>query len=114
MSKWINKPVEIAVAFDGDEVKATASRLLVSDMASLVGKKFDLNTTEGQIGITQVGADVLPRYLKTFDGLTDAEGAPIPLDVYLSNINEFYFAPLTASLLMALIAESSIKAQEKN
>ncbi len=114
MSKWVAKPVAFEVDFDGDHISITADRLKIKDMSALVGKRFDLSTPEGQMGVCEIGAEILPKYLKTFDGLIDADGNAISLDVYLSNLDEFYFAPLTASILLNLIGASSIKGNEKN
>ncbi len=110
MSKWLPTPAELPeIEFDGDKIKATAKRLKISDMSSLVGRKFDLNSDEGRLGVTQLGAEVLPKYLVGLDGLTDANGGQVPLQTYLENIDDFYFASLTAAILFGLLSVSSVK-----
>ena len=110
MSKWLPTPAELPeINFDGDVLKVTAKRLKIADMSSLVGKKFDLNSDEGRLGVTQLGAEVLPKYLVSLDGLTDANGGAIGLQTYLDNIEDFYFASLTAAILFGLLSVSSVK-----
>jgi hypothetical protein len=48
------------------------------------------------------------------DGLTDADGNAVAMQTFLDNIDEFFFAPLTAVILLRLIEASSVKASEKN
>ena len=110
MSKWLPTPADLPeVTFDGDTIKVKAKRLKIADMSSLVGKKFDLNSDEGRLGVTQLGAEVLPKYLTSIDGLTDANGDAVTLQSYLDNIEDFYFASLTAAILFGLLSVSSVK-----
>lgn len=109
MSKWLPTPAELPeITFDGDTINVKSKRLKISDMSSLVGKKFDLNSDEGRLGVTQLGAEVLPKYLVSIEGLTDANGGAIDLQTYLDNIDDFYFASLTAAILFGLLSVSSV------
>ena len=50
-------------------------------------------------------ADVLPSYVKSFEGLSDSEGNPVSLEMV---VNEMYFVKLCSQITTDVMAESSV------
>lgn len=113
--------------FEEDHVTVTFSRLKRQHMLSALPALKKLNEARGDVEVVDgedtypnVDADmqneaindmldaivdVLPKYVKEFDGLKDKEGNPVRIDTVAG---EFYFLKLAVAISMDLMTESSL------
>jgi hypothetical protein len=100
--------------FEGDTIKVTFSRLLRKHMLAampLMKKLADAQDKEDEQGkqdvindILNEIVDVIPEYVKSFEGLNDAEGDAISIETVCS---EFYFMKLAAEITTSVLVASS-------
>lgn len=97
--------------FDGDTVKVVFSRLNRKDMLSAMPAFKRLRDADGEDANNEAVndllndiADLLPQYVKSIEGLVDAEGNAVSIDVV---VNEMYFMRLCALIAVDVMRESS-------
>jgi len=99
--------------FDGDHIKVTFSRLTRKHMlAAMPAFKRMADSDEDSPERIEVINDVLndivdviPKYVKSFDGLNDAEGNHIGIEIV---INDMYFMRLAVLIASDMMRESSV------
>lgn len=115
MSKWL--PTETKeLEFEGDAVRVSYSRLEYGDFLRLAPHlKIDgagnvsSGDLVGNVELCMIAAELLPKYVRSFTGLTDATGAPVTLEAVCK---EIYFLPLVADLLACIVTTGGIKDKE--
>lgn len=118
MGKWSNQDVTLEpIAFDGDAVVFTVSRLTVEDMLVL-SKHFDTERGtmrfSSPMEVCAAASTVLPARVKAVSGYRKSDGEAMTLDEFLSAAKEFYFVPLISALFAALVGISVVGTSEKN
>lgn len=115
--------------FDGDNVTVTLSRLkrvhTISIMPTIDGirkllegktkeEAKELSGSEEMIKLNRDLADkltpLLPEYIKSMNGIFDADGALIPVETIVS---ESYFDTLTSQICADLITNSQLREEPK-
>ncbi len=105
--------VEREYDFDGDHIKVTFARLTRKDMlasmpAFLKLDKAEEGSDDYNAAINDVLnniSDSMPNYIRSFEGLTNAEGEQITIDTV---VNEMYFMVLCAQIATDMMKESSV------
>lgn len=84
---------KIVIEFDGDQITFELDRLSYADALAM-------RNAEG-VGAT----DITRKYVKKMEGLIDAAGQPISIDVIFK---DFYFAPLVRDLTTAVLSTGAV------
>ncbi len=103
--------------FDGDVIQVTFARLNRKDMVNVLPSFIKIKNAEKESDLFLEGindvlndlADLIPIYVKTFEGLNDAEGNVITIETV---VNEMYFSKLSTMIAMDLIKESGVPSGE--
>jgi len=94
--------------FQGDSIKVTYSRLKRADMLKVLPlmKALEGDDTNQEVinEILELLIETIPSYVKSFSGLTDAEGNDVKIETV---VDEFYFLPLAAQIALRMIKDSS-------
>jgi len=96
--------------FEGDTIKVIAAPMKRKEALMMVpymtkGEDGEVKLRfEDQMAILDIGADVLPKCIKTFEGLRDADGEQITFD---EAVSEFYFMSLISEILQFVLNISS-------
>jgi len=100
--------------FDGDNVKVEMERLKVSDFRELSefieldshGKPTGKMTFAKTMDFLLATVDILPKRVKSMEGLKDEGGAELSVD---DIAGEHYFSSLTMEIFQSMLSESVIK-----
>lgn len=98
--------------FDGDKIHIKFSRLKRKDMLKLMPSIQKMQNTDDDVRkgeaiaeMVNEGLTFLPEYVKEINGLVDAEGNPIGIDVVA---DDMYFMQLAAEIIRDIMSESSL------
>lgn len=97
MSKYARN-IRLETEFDGDQVVITMKPLKFSDLIVLHN-----STADGEPALVNTFIKMLPKYVVSIEGLTDADGAAVTAE----DLGDSYFAPLTAQAAVKCITASS-------
>lgn len=86
--------------FDGKMIKATLSPLSFPDALRLQGMEV-----KDELDAARVVAEIVPKYVKDWDGPVDSEKQPVSIDEVCSTA---YFARLIVQIGAAMLAASNI------
>lgn len=97
--------------FEGDTITVKFSRLKRKHMLNAMPALSNLNAAEDEVAknvalnefLNDV-IDVIPEYVKEFNGLNDSEGNAISIETV---IDDFYFLKLAAEMSMDMVKESA-------
>lgn len=92
--------------FDGDEVKVQFKRLKRKDMISLIPKMSEGGRIEITSEVINQAIDLIPEYVTKFDGLRDANGDVVDLELALDNA---YFTKLVSEIALTMVTESVMR-----
>ena len=100
--------------FEGDKIIVVFSRLKRKHMLAAMPAFKRITDAEDNEEIKQeaisdvlnIVVDFLPEYVTSFEGLNDAEGNPVTIQMVCE---EFYFMHLVAQIAMSMLSTSSGK-----
>ena len=107
--------VEQEFNFEGDVIKVSFSRLTRKDMLAAMPAFKKLNdiksedekdprVAEAMNELLNSVADNIPKYVKSFTGLNDADGNSIDIETVCS---EYYFSKLAVNIAASILLASS-------
>jgi hypothetical protein len=99
MSRYV-KQTTFRTKFDGDDVVVGLKPLEYGDLIRLEALTRDASKKLSDGEAVQMYADILPRYIVSVEGLTDAAGTPITMEELCRSV---YFAELIAEIGNALM-----------
>ncbi len=98
MSKYLSEIKEV-FEFDGDRVHVTLSPILFKDTMRFSG----IEVSDGAVdapALIELFAEILPNYVTSFTGLTDARGQAVAIQQVCS---VSYFSPLLLEIGATLV-----------
>jgi len=111
MSKY-TKATHFEIDFEGDTIKVSMTRLKRADYLKIVPhikideetKKSTMNMTE-KLEFMDVATDMLPKYVKRFEGLHDTDGEEIP---FKEVVETTYFMDILSQMVERLFSSSGM------
>jgi hypothetical protein len=86
--------------FDGKVIKATLAPLSFPDYLKLQSVEV-----KDELDAARVTAEILPKYVKEWDGPVDSEGQPVPVEEVCSTA---YFSKLILNVGAAMLSAAQI------
>ena len=102
MSKFVRSH-RFETVFDGDTVTAELAPLEYADMLVLQSSVRSDGEKREVADFVNASREVVPKYVKSFAGLTDADGQPLGIDIVASQV---YFSELLNQIVTKLIEVS--------
>jgi hypothetical protein len=91
--------------FEGDTVTVRFARMRRKHMLKMIPKIQSAQDDQDKVvDVLNDLLEMLPEYVKEFDGLTNAAGEPVTIDVVA---DDMYFSGLASDIAMDVLNESS-------